>query len=387
MDKRAFAGLMIIEMMLAFGNTFAASFNMIYLLKVLEMPLWSGPTYLLLGFAISIVVSLWMSWKPSLDPRNAMIVGLCFLIVEYSMFLLLKEGWAILLIVGVAFGLFYPLFWTPFNIIMAQMTVKGDRGVTYGAFFFVWPLATFFAPFLGGLVIGFASYQLLFALGIVIIASTAITVILYRNYIPKNQTMRIRLDAIGRRNVLALLGEGGFEGVFWVDYVLVAWWFSKDEVELGALFSLFGLSAGIMAIILGKVSDKIQNRKFFVQVSALTTIPCVVMVSLSSNLTEYGVANGLLEFASFILPVFLFAIITDKLEDTKNDSVIGREYILDIGRTAGIGMLMVLLYLGVTPQAAFLLCIPFLLLGALAHEPKKGPAALPVGTGHADQLH
>jgi MFS family permease len=387
MDRRAFAGLMVIEMMLAFGNTFAATFNIVYLLKVLEVPLWSAPTYLLLGFTISIFVSLWMSWKPRLDPRNAMIVGLCFLIGEYSLFLLVHEGWILLLAVGVAFGLFYPLFWTPFNIIMSQMTEKGDRGVTYGAFFFVWPLATFFAPFLAGLVIGFASYQLLFSLGIVIIGSTAVMVVAYRNYIPKNQTMRIRLDAIGKRNVLALLGEGGFEGVFWVDYVLVAWWFSKDEVELGALFSLFGLSAGIMAIILGKVSDRIQNRKLFVQISALTSIPFVIMVALSSSLTEYAIANGLLDFTSFILPVFLFAIITDKLEDAKNDSVVGREYILDIGRSGGIAALMLLLYLGASPQVCFLLCVPFLLLGALAHEPKKGVKVLPVGTGHADPLH
>jgi len=41
----------------------------------------------------------------------------------------------------------------------------------------------------------------------------------------------------------------------------------------------------------------------------------------------------------------------------------------------------------VTPQISFLLCIPFLLLSALAYEPKKGAVALPVGTGHADQLH
>lgn len=387
MDRRAFAGLMLIEMLLAFGNTFAASFNMVYLFKELEMPIWSGPLYLGIGFTISIFVSLWMSWRPSLDPRNAMIASLCFLMGQYSLFLLVKEGWVLMMAVGFTFGMFYPLFWTPFNILMAQMTEKSDRGVTYGAFFFVWPLATFFAPFLGGLVIGFASYQVLFGLGIFIIAMTAIVVAAYRKYIPKHQKMRIRLDAIGKRNVVALLGEGGFEGIFWTDYVIIAWWFSQDEIELGALFSLFGLSAGIMAIILGKVSDRIQNRRFFVQVSALSTIPCVVLVAIASSMGEFAVGMGLLEFACFMLPVFLFAILTDKLEDTKNDSVIGREFLLGIGRSVAITTLILLLYMGVTPQICFLLCIPFLLLSALAYEPKKGAVALPVGAGHADQLH
>lgn len=387
MDRRAFAGLMLIETMLAFGNTFAASFNMVYLLNELEMPLWSAPTYLCLGFAISMLVSIWMSSKPHLDPRNAMIVGLVWLCIEYGLFMLVRDGWIISLAVGLAFGLFYPLFWTPFNVLMARMTQKDDRGVTYGAFFFVWPAVTFVAPFLGGLVIGFVGYRALFALGIGIIASTAGMVVAYRKHIPKNQAMRIRLDALGARNIVAALGEGGFEGVFWVDYVLVAWWFNKDEVSLGALFSLFGLAAGLMGIILGKVSDRIQNRSLFLRASVLASIPCVVVIYVSRSLEEFALGNGLLEFASFSFPVFLFAVLTDKMEEAKNDSVLTREFLLDIGRTASIALLMALIYLGTTPQAAFLLAIPFLAMGTVAHEPSEKAGALPEGAGHPDELH
>ncbi|MCU0852375.1 MAG: MFS transporter [Thermoplasmata archaeon] len=371
MDRRAFAGLMIIEMMLAFGNTFAGSFNLIFVYKELEMPIWSGPLYLCIGFFIAALVGLWMSWRPHLDPRNAMLTSLVCLIGEYAIFLTVRDGWILLITVGVAFGLFYPLFWTPFNVVMAQMTKKTNRGVTYGAFFFVWPLATFFAPFLGGLVIGYFDYQVLFALGIVIIVTTAAMVIAYRNYMPRDQVMRIRVDALGRRNAIALLGEGGFEGVFWVDVTLVAYVFTADEVELGVMFSLFGLSAGIMAVILGKVSDKIQNRRFFAAASAVASIPCVLLISLSETSGQYLAANGMLEFASFMFPVFLFAILTDRLEETKNDSVLGREFLLDVGRTCTIATLMLLLYLGVSPQHCFLLAVPFLAMVALAHESKK----------------
>ncbi len=371
MTRRAFAGLFIIETMLAFGNTFAGSFNIIYLYNEMDMPIWAGPTYLVIGFGIAVLVSLWMSWRPHMDPRNAIVFGLACLVVEYTTFLLVDNGWVIGFVVGIAFGLFYPFFWTPFNVLMAQMTQKKDRGVKYGVFFFVWPLAAFIAPFLGGLVIGFINYMALFLIGIGIIVSTAIVVVAYRNYIPKDQVMRITPGVIGRRNVVALLGEGGFEGVFWVDVTLVAYVFSQDEVSLGVLFSLFGLSAGLMGIILGKVSDKIQNRGFFLKLSALGSIPCIVLVSMSGTMEEYALSNGLLEFASFVLPVFLFAILTDTMEEKKNDSVLTREYFLDIGRTAGIAALMVCLYLGVTPQTCFLLAIPPLLMVLVAYEHGK----------------
>jgi len=387
MDRRAFAGLMVINVMLAFANTFAASFNIIYLFKELDLDLWLGPTYLGLGFFISILISLWMSWKPHLDPRNAMVVGLGFLAGEYSSFLFITDPVVLSLMAGFAFGMFYPLFWTPCNILMAQLTQKSDRGVTYGAFFFVWPLVTFVAPFLGGLVIGYANYKLLFTLGIAIVALTALVVVAYRKYIPRDQVMRIRLSAIGRRNIIAVLGEGGFEGIFWIDVVLVAYVFSTDEIELGALFSVFGLSAGVMAIIFGKISDKIQNRRLFSSASAIASIPCIVLIYLATSLESYGFANGALEFASFVFPVFIFAILTDKLEETKNDSVLTREFLLDIGRASTIALMMVLLYVGFTPQECFLLAIPFLLMGAVAREEKKTKISMPVGAGHSDQLH
>jgi MFS family permease len=371
MDRRAFIGLMIINLMLAFGNTFAASFNMIYLIKHLGVELWQAPTYMLIGFSISIVVSLWMSWKPHLDPRNALITGLGFLIVEFALFMVVKDGILLSIMVGCVFGLFYPLFWTPCNILMAHLTEKGDRGVTYGAFFFIWPVATFVAPFIGGLVIGFLNYQVLYILGIVILALTGVVVAAYRKYIPKDQVMKIRLDAIGKRNVIAVLGEGGFEGIFWIDMILVTYMFSQDEVEIGALFSLFGLAAGIMGIILGKVSDRIQNRRFFSSLSAIASIPCVILIYLATSIESFALANGLLEFACFVFPVFIFAILTDRLEETKNDSVLGREFLLDIGRVCSIAIMMTLLSMGFTPQEVMLLAIPFLLMGTVAQEEKK----------------
>jgi MFS family permease len=385
MDRRAFFGLMLIETMLAFGSTFAASFNIIYMFNELDMDLWYGPMYLLIGFGISALASLWMSWRPHVDPRNAMMFGMFWLCIEYSLFLVVHDGYLLGILVGLAFGLYYPFFWTPVNVLMAKMTEKDDRGVTYGAFFFVWPLAAFVAPFLGGIVIGLFGYSLLFVAGIIIIASTIGVVFAYRKYIPKDQVMRIRVRALGKRNVIALLGEGGFEGVFWIDLTLVTYVFTSDEVEIGALFSLFGLCAGVMGIILGKVSDKIQNRVFFLRVSAVTSIPCVIAVSYATSVEQFALTNGILEVACFVLPVFLFAILTDKLEDAKNDSVVGREFFLDIGRVITISILMTLLFLDFTPQQCFLLCIPFLLLILVAREERKaepGVDVVPVTEHH-----
>jgi MFS family permease len=375
MVRRAFASLALVETLLAFGNTFAASFNMIYLFKHLDMPLWSGSIYLVLGFTISIFASLWMSWRPRFDLSKAIIFSLAALCVEYLLFLFVDNGYVLAVSVGVAFGLFYPFFWTPTNIWMAQLTDKGDRGVKYGVIFFLWPLATFVAPFLGGLVIGYVGYTALYVVGIGILISTAAVAFLTRDVIPVRQEMKINLREIGRRNTVAVLGQGAFEGVFWLDLTIISFVFLTDERELGALFSLFGLSAGVMGIILGKVSDRIQNRIFFFRASALASIPCIFLIFRAGTLEEFGIASGMLEFASYALPVFIFAMLTDRLEHSKNDSVLTREFLLDIGRAVSGTALIAMLYIGFSPQECFLMAIPGLLLTLVAEEPKRKRAS------------
>lgn len=112
--------------------------------------------------------------------------------------------------------------------------------------------------------------------------------------------------------------------------------------------------------------------------SAIASIPCVVLIFFANSLESFAFANGLLEFASFVFPVFIFAILTDRLEETKNDSVLGREFLLDIGRSSTIALLIVLIAIGFTPQQCFLLAIPFLMLGTLAHEEKRKKSSSPI---------
>lgn len=375
MVRRAFASLALVETLLAFGNTFAASFNMIYLFKHLDMPLWTGGIYLVLGFTISAFVSLWMSLKPRFDLSKAIVFALGALCVEYILFLFVDNGYVLAIAVGVAFGLFYPLFWTPMNIWLAQLTDKGDRGVKYGVIFFLWPLATFVAPLLGGLVIGYSGYTALYVVGIGILIATAAVAYVTRDVIPAGQEMKINLRETGRRNTVAVLGQGAFEGVFWLDLTIISFVFLTDEVELGALFSLFGLSAGAMGIILGKVSDRIQNRIFFFRASAIASIPCIVLICRAGTLEQFGVASGLLEFASYAIPIFVFAMLTDRLEHSKNDSVLTREFLLDIGRSVSGAALIIMLYIGFSPQECILLAIPGLVLTLVAHEPKRAKAS------------
>ena len=121
------------------------------------------------------------------------------------------------------------------------------------------------------------------------------------------------------------------------------------------------------------------------RVSALASIPCVIAVSYASSVEEFALTNGLLEVACFVLPIFLFAILTDKMEDAKNDSVVGREFFLNIGRVVTVSILMTLLYFDFTPQQCFLLCVPFLALSLVAFEErkaKKGCEVVPVSKHH-----
>jgi len=114
--------------------------------------------------------------------------------------------------------------------------------------------------------------------------------------------MKIKTGRYRQRNVIAVLGEGGFEGIFWIDMVLVTYMFSQDEVEIGRPVLPVRSRCRHHGIILGKVSDRIQNRRFFSSLSAIASIPCVILIYLATSIESFAFANGLLEFACFVFP-------------------------------------------------------------------------------------
>ena len=191
----------------------------------------------------------------------------------------------------------------------------------------------------------------------------------------RNCPFRSRRDEIlwnhrllGRETIVAYAAQGLIDGVLWTSIPLITLSFVSGEVELGAVFSLFSLSGGVFAVLLGRWSDRIRRRKRFILLGVALSIPLAIAVGLAPNLLVFTAANGALAATLAIAPTFVNVAVIDRLEGEIGPLMQTREVILNLSRGISSVGILVLFLLGVPVQLAILLVAAFLPFQALAER-------------------
>ena len=139
-------------------------------------------------------------------------------------------------------------------------------------------------------------------------------------------------------------------------------------MELGAVFSLFALSGGVFAVLLGRWSDRIRRRKRFILLGVALSIPLAIAVGLAPNLLVFTAANGALAATLAIAPTFVNVAVIDRLEGEIGPLMQTREVILNLSRGATSAGILALFLLGVPVQLALLVVACLLPFEALAER-------------------
>ena len=105
-------------------------------------------------------------------------------------------------------------------------------------------------------------FQFLFALGGLILAGNLIRA---RRLVRREESFSyvINLRRMGSRTAISFAGQGGVDGLLSVATPLGSFLLTTDSFALGLLFALFSLAAGIAAVVLGRVSDRVKVRSPF----------------------------------------------------------------------------------------------------------------------------
>lgn len=357
------SSLVVIQTLVAVSNTMANAFALIYLYK-------SGADYiqcalfiLICAFVTTFIVAF--ASRPLVSRFGAAIeTGLVFL-VAYYVTLMFLSGWYLVLIPPVLFGAYMAAFWVPYHALIMHITSRKKRGAVVGLYFLIFPLVSTAGPLLGGLVIGFSSYQVLFGIAAAVSAANLVFVasggtlrkLRERIIIPEllqslklNLTGRVHIDldlkGVDWRIKSALFAEGVQDGIFWVLVPLVSFEFAKSEVALSGYLSLFAFWGAIMTVVLGYLSDRIRDRAYFVRVGAAFGTVSIMFAAYARTAEEYLSAMSMAYFWLAMIPSFLFTMLVDKLERFKKKGVLIREFLLNGGRCAGVLVVIAILLSG-----------------------------------------
>jgi len=357
------SSLVVTQTLVALSNTMANAFALIYLYK-------SGESYVhcSLFVLISVVVPtilIAFASRPLVKNFGASIETALMFLFAYYVSLMFLEGWYLVLLPPILFGVYMAAFWVPYNALIMHITSRKKRGAIVGIYFLIFPLVSTTAPLLGGLIIGTSSYQVLFGIAaaicvvnLVIAAGLKVFSTLKERIIVPELLQSLKLNLVGKVHIdldlkgvdwrikSALFAEGIQDGIFWILVPLVSFEFAKSEVVVSGYLSLFAFWGAVMTVALGYLSDRLKDRAYIVRVGAAFGTVSVMFAAYAQSAEEYLSAMSVAYFWIAMIPSFLFTMLVDKMERYKKKGVLVREFFLNGGRCIGVLVILVALLAG-----------------------------------------
>lgn len=349
-----------------FGNQMAGSFWLVYLVSAPQALAFEvGVLVWLIAFGVAALVVLVLSNGRPVRAATSMTFGILSVAVGHFSFVVLPPLAAVF-VAGLCFGIYVPAFWLPMNCLLVQETHRGNRAGRLAGLTAAFTTTGVVAPAVGGYLAAVAGYWVLFSAGGAIVLCN---LVLVRRVVDSAVSFAFSIDLRGThpRTVLALAGQGGVEGLLTVATPLGSFLFTTDSFELGLLFSLFFLAAGVTAVILGRISDRTKIRGPFLLLGPILSVPACLLAFAVRDLGTFAFAIGWLSLTSAIAPSFIYTILIDRMEDSVPRATASREFSLNLGRAVAIMAGLSVLALGGDVYALFLLVGGVILLEALAH--------------------
>lgn len=345
--------LVVSQAIVAIANTTANAFAMIYLLdrgfSYVECSI-----FLLVGFAVAMIMTTVLAGVVVRNYLRSMILGMSAMSTYYILLVLL-DGPALMLVPPVFLGIYIVMFWVPYNSVISRITTQEQRGAGIGAYFLVFPAVQTVGPLVGGMMIAYGSYDLLLLFGAGTILVNLAFLATSKAFRAGNGTWGDGRDSGGEpmrfvREIepgvrRGLFLEGVQEGVFWMALSVLSFEYAADEAELGGYLSLFAFWGALMTVVLGYLSDRVGNRVRILRVSAALTAVSLLACALAGDAGTYLTGMSFANFWLAAVPAFLFTMLVDRSQSIPTRGMMGREFLLNSGRTLGLSATVVLLLL------------------------------------------
>lgn len=363
--RRSYRELIGVLAVQAFGNQMAGSFWIVYLVSApqsldfdVAMLLW------VIGFGTAAATVLAISRGRPLRATRSMTSGLAIMVLGHLAFVLLPPLTAVVA-GGLAFGLYLPLFWLPLNTLVVRETRPANRAGRLAGVTATFMITAVAAPALGGFLADRVGYRFVFALaGLIVLGNLGLVRLLAQR--EESLAFSFDLRRIGRRMGLAFSGQGAVDGLLSAATPLGSFIFTTSSLALGLLFALFSLAAGIGAILLGRISDRVRERTPFLLVGPLLSVPACILAFAVRDLGTFAFAVGWLSMTSVVAPSFIYTILVDRTEGAIPAVTATRELLLNASRALALLGGIAVLLLGGDVYALYLLVGGVILLEALA---------------------
>jgi len=220
------------------------------------------------------------------------------IIFYYMLYTLPQRGWS-LISLGILLGAYNSLFWVGYHSDFSKSSKKSSRGSQISTSMILQSLVTASGPFIGGLIIAFADFQVLLVFVAVLFLLSGVPLLLTKDThekqkfnpvnVFKNKTLREVISMFARGI------EGCTANIIWPIFIYAVV-FTNGTKELGIITSLTLVASFIATRVIGRQTDKKENEVLHtgsiinsIIWSVRTVVTTIVVVTVSNIL--YGFAR------------------------------------------------------------------------------------------------
>lgn len=276
-----------------------------------------------------------------IETKKFMVAGVLITILSLILLLLLKDKQSAY-IYRFLLSLTQIFFWVPFNILFYEF--RKNNNATLGALYYsVGPMLMLVLPSIGGYIAQAFGYSSLYFLATVFGAITFLLAFLFlENKIYTYDAWESIKSIKGLRTLLFLEGFGAAVIVSVILEALLLKYINKP-LEFGIFVSIGTAVSIIASFAIAKFSDMQKRRREFLLGASIALGLSAIFTGLTTDVTLFFIGFTLISvFKNVFFPLPL-ALTVDNSKDLIH-SMLGREFMLNLGRISGTILVYLLLF-------------------------------------------
>ncbi|MFH1055395.1 MAG: hypothetical protein V1744_04805 [Candidatus Altiarchaeota archaeon] len=326
--SREFIRVYLMQVFYLFAIVFSWSFVYMHLMRAgfsfADMFLFK-----LASYSSAVVLMLFLK---QIDTMKSIGIGSIAFALELAAIPFI-HGTSSLVLLGLFDGLTFPLFWIPYNNLYFSLGKRQESAYLAGLTFLLPPIFCIILPFASGLIIDSYGTGIVLLIGAAVLLVSGIYFGIQKGGV---MNMDFRRSVSAGKGLKALLFIQGFwHGVDWICAPLFTLYFFTSGVSYGGFISFVAVFGAFSTLYFCSVSDRTGNRVNYLYPSIVMTAAATVMSAFASNMVNWLIVRAIVGFFVAVSNPFTISIVLDRMKDT-SEAIYLREVMLNVGRTAGI---------------------------------------------------
>lgn len=326
--------------------------------------------FLLFQITHGLLVTLVSKINARFGTKAGFLIGQFFLTI--FLFILFSSQNTPLVFIGFfLWGIAASFYWISYHTFFLEVGKPRKFGEELGVLEMLGVSTGLIAPVLAGTIITFFGFKVLFITSLILILLSMFFLIFVRDRekLESVNFFDVKDEILGKkRDFISFVGAGAEEIIYSVAWPLLLFTVFQSYIEVGMIASVVVLTAGMVALIVGKLSDRIEKDKIEKFGSASIAITFIGRVFLQTPISLYILDAFYKIFSNFFfLPLNALAY-THAMDGNKTKYVVFRETGYRVGNILGLTSFLLILSVGLPFWWVFIFGAIFSLLPMVAIE-------------------